>query len=308
LCPVCHITIDTGDGPTKYTVELLRAMKLRHERRVEMATAVAPDRTSHVVTYATSVGFHHALPSFADAREALFPDRYPESDTSELLIELGTQINHRQDGTPEFWLAERDELSHRFNRHVRGPLQRGNLGHLSVFALAPQPLLIELGVLLGDITDISVYQRHREPQTWCWPAAGDTCDFQVHAPSTTAGVPALVLSVSATITSDRVSRCLGENVSIWTVTVPAPHNDVVRTRGSVAAFRATIRQVLDRIKAQHGHNAPLHIFPAVPVALAVELGRVRMPKADMPWEIYDEHQGVGGFSKAFTIDHNAGAP
>lgn len=308
LCPVCHITIDTGDGPTKFPVELLRAMKVRHERRVEMATAVASDRSSHIVTYATSVGFHHALPSFADAREALFPDRYPESDTSELLIELGTPTTRQQDGTPDFWSVERAELSHRFHRQIRGPLQRGNLGHLSVFALAPQPLLIELGVLLGDITEVAVYQRHREPQTWCWPATGDTCDFQVDAPPTTDGLPALVLSVSASITLDRVSRCLGSNVSAWTVAVPNPHNDVVKARGSVAAFRATLRQVLDRIKAQHGHSTPLHIFPALPVVLAVELGRVRMPKADTPWEIYDEHQGAGGFSRAFTIDHNTGAP
>ena len=28
-------------------------------------------------------------------------------------------------------------------------------------------------------------------------------------------------------------------------------------------------------------------FPVMPVSCAVELGRARMPKADMPWLIYD---------------------
>ena len=38
--------------------------------------------------------------------------------------------------------------------------------HLSVFALGPIPLLVELGSLLGDITPADVYQLHREPAGW----------------------------------------------------------------------------------------------------------------------------------------------
>jgi hypothetical protein len=62
-----------------------------------------------------------------------------------------------------------------------------------------------------------------------------------------------------------------------------------------------IRPLLDRIKAKHGQNTPLHIFPAVPVSLAVELGRVRMPKADTPWQIYDQSNALGGFVQALSI-------
>lgn len=36
--------------------------------------------------------------------------------------------------------------------------------HLSVFALAPQPLLMELGRLLGDIVPAEVHQLHREAE------------------------------------------------------------------------------------------------------------------------------------------------
>ena len=43
------------------------------------------------------------------------------------------------------------------------------------------------------------------------------------------------------------------------------------------------------------------IFPVMPVSLAVELGRVRMPKAEPRWEIFDEHQARGGFVHALTI-------
>jgi len=49
------------------------------------------------------------------------------------------------------------------------------------------------------------------------------------------------------------------------------------------------------------YAAMLHVFPAMPVSLAVELGRVRMPKADMPWLVYDQVNARGGFVRALTI-------
>jgi len=58
---------------------------------------------------------------------------------------------------------------------------------------------------------------------------------------------------------------------------------------------------MDNIKALHGQSTTIHIFPAMPAALAVEFGRVRMPKADLPLLIYDENRGAGGFQPALTI-------
>jgi hypothetical protein len=39
----------------------------------------------------------------------------------------------------------------------------------------------------------------------------------------------------------------------------------------------------------------------MPAALAVEFGRIRMPKADLPLLIYDENRETGGFKPALTI-------
>jgi hypothetical protein len=110
----------------------------------------------------------------------------------------------------------------------------------------------------------------------------------------------LVLSLSASITSDRIESVLGPGVSIWTVTIPKPHNDFVKSREQLASFRSLVRPLLDQIKALHGQNTPLHIFPAAPLSIAVELGRVRMPKADMPWRIYDQ-VAERGFVPALSI-------
>jgi len=110
-----------------------------------------------------------------------------------------------------------------------------------------------------------------------------------------------VLGLSATVTPDRIAAVLGPDVSIWSVSVPHPHNELIKSREQLSQFRSIVRTLLDRIKAAHGQNTPLHIFPAASVSVAVELGRVRMPKADTPWKIYDQVNELGGFIHALDI-------
>ncbi len=62
-----------------------------------------------------------------------------------------------------------------------------------------------------------------------------------------------------------------------------------------------MRSLLDLIKVRHGQTTPIHIFPAASVSVAVELGRIRMPKANAPWRIYDQVNHRGGFIHALTI-------
>ena len=57
---------------------------------------------------------------------------------------------------------------------------------------------------------------------------------------------------------------------------------------------------IDRIKAEHGEDAILHVFPAMPASLAVELGRVWMPKSDLAMTIYDNNR-TAGFIPTITI-------
>lgn len=298
VCHDCHVIIDREQGPERYSAARLVEMKRRHEQRIEIATGIAPGLSSHVLTYGTFVGAHHALPTYRDAAEALFPSRFPATSR---MIELGPRTGSQRDSDDAFWSEQRRELQYEFDRQVRVPIERGEVGHLSVFALAPQPLLIQLGVLLGDITPVDVFQRHREPSCWAWPADAPSAPFEIAVPTRKDGVPVLALSVSATITADRITRVLGNDVAVWYVTVPTPYNDIVKARQMLVEFRQAIRRLLDRIKAEHGHTTPIHVFPAMPVSLAVEFGRVRMPKADAPWVLYDEQQARGGFTAAFSL-------
>ena len=177
----------------------------------------------------------------------------------------------------------------------------GEVRHLSVFALAPQPLLMLFGKLLGDITPAEVYARHRNPASWKWPDNGKSQEFRVKRPGAVSGPPALVFSLSGDVHPDRIKAVLGENVTVWTITIDHPFNDFLKCQGDLARFRETGQKLLNEIKLHHGQNALLHVFPAMPAALAVEFGRTVMPKADLRMQLYDQNWKTQGFSKAFEL-------
>ena len=175
-----------------------------------------------------------------------------------------------------------------------------NIAHLSVFAVAPQPLLIELGRLLSDITAVQVYQLHREPHPgWEWQECPDNFDYLIQQPNVINDTVAINLSFSADIDNARITDVIGKDTSIWKVTINNPNNDFLKHKKQLSRFREVFRCLLNQIKAIHGHTNILHIFPAIPVSIALEVGRVWMPKADLPLRIYDENRG---FNHAFDIE------
>lgn len=112
---------------------------------------------------------------------------------------------------------------------------------------------------------------------------------------------ALVLGLSATISKERIDAVLGHDVSVWSLTATSPHNDIMRNAGDLSCFRQELRRLFDRIKSVHGEGATINVFPALPVSAAVELGRVWMPKADLPMIVFDQNRRVGGFASALQI-------
>ena len=298
VCHECHQKLDKSKDGGRYTVELLQGWKTAHEARVELVTGVSEDRRSHILLYGTNVGAHSSPLTFSATAPRLFPERYPAEPNA---IELGMVNSAWTDCDAEFWTIETGNLVRQFDQKVRDRLADGTITHLSVFGLAPQPLLILLGALLTDIPEADVFQLHREPQGWGWSPVDRDCSYFVREPKAMSSKPALVLSLSARITHDRVQRVLGEDTAIWELSIAEPHNDFLQTRRQLQLFRQAVRPLMDRIKTAHGQTTPIAIFPAMPSAAAIELGRIRMPKADAPWHVYDQVNKKAGFLHALSI-------
>ena len=299
MCDTHHRLIDKEDV-AGHSVERLIEMKRKHEERVELLTSLTEDKQSHVLLYGANIGQHNAPVSWKKATQAMLPQWYPAEKPA---IELGLKNSLFKDNEQNYWLIERENLRRQFVQSVKPRLAAGDVGHFSVFALAPQPLLIELGRLLSDIRAADVYQLHREPPNWIWQENPEGFDYFLHESDEHKEAVALNLSLSATVDNSRITTVLGNDVSIWTLTIERPNNDFLKSREQLSQFRQVFRRILDRIKATHGQDIVLHLFPAVPIANAIEIGRVWMPKADLPLRIYDQNRKAGGFVMAFDISN-----
>jgi len=300
MCDEHHRLIDKGDV-AGHPEDRLVAMKAKHEQRIENLCDIKEDKHSLVILYGANIGKQGSPLSFTDAAMAMVPDRYP-LDHQPITISFGNSTF--EDHTEDFWVFESKQICN-VTAQLRTRIRSGGVNHLSLFALAPQPLLILLGAELSDIPFAEVYQRRKEPQSWTWEEAPSSFSYSVDEPPVIShGDAALVFSLSATVTHDRVSATIGSDIPIWRVSIPTPENDFVRSRAQTEAFRKAMRNVLDKIKAAHGEKAKVHVFPAMPASLAVDFGRVLNSKSDLPLIIYDQNKRLGGFIKALSINEN----
>ena len=290
LCHTHHKLIDDDETAPDHPVSRLMEMKRRHEDRIAVVTAIDDDRGTHLIHYAARIGEHDCPISLEATRAAVLPDRYPLDRPISLEVVDSSYEDHEQ----AYWDHQVETLRRQFAVRVGERLALGEVRHASLFALAPQPLLMELGRLISDIADVDVRQLAREPKGWAWRPDRDEINFHFAASDRGGEDVALVLGVSAAIADERIERVL-PGAPIWRIGAARPGNDVLARVSCLANFRTLARRAFAEIAACHGPNVRIHVFPALPVSMAVEVGRVWMPKADPPLIVYDERRDHSGF-------------
>lgn len=299
MCHGCHELIDEDEEGIRYSAQLLQRWKTNHERRISVVTSICSDKKSHVVFYGSNIGEQKSPIQKEDAFEAMFPNHYPAEERPILL----SMSSSHTDQTAEFWITESTHLKTVFYKEIECRIAEQRPAHFSVFALAPMPLLILLGTLFTDKIDVDVYQPIREPKTWKWQKFPAGFKFVINEPNKFDNPPALVISISDKIAHSRVYDTIGSNVSIWELTVDNDFigNDIIRSEAQLSMMRNAIRKLMVSIKENHGFETPLSIFPTMAISCCIEMGRARMPKADMPWIIFDQNNSAGQFIETITI-------
>ncbi len=300
LCDKHHRLIDkvkVAEHPVKYLTE----MKKEHEDRIEIVASIKQNMHSHIVTYKANIGSHTPEITYETVREFLLPTHYPAMPSA---IDLSLGNSPFRDKNASFWKAEVENLEMQFKDQLTPKFRKSEVKHLSVFAFAPMPLLIKLGTLINDIQNAEIHQPVRNPKTWNLNDNSQPNVFSLTNPIKSIPIVALNISLSATINNDRITSVLGTSCSIYTLTIASPFNDFLKSKKHLQDFSIEIRQLLNNIKAKYNAQTPLHIFPAMPIATAIELGRIWMPKADMPLIIYDENTINSGFVKAVEIKND----
>jgi len=299
VCHDCHEKIDRENDGGRYRAPLLIKWKKEHEKRIAIVTGVDPKKKSYVVLYGANIGEEKSVLQPEHAKWALFPKWHPAEERP---VTLSMSWEGR-DEKANYWSTEENNLVRGFERKIRPLIE--DAYHFSIFGFAPIPLLVRLGVLFTDKVLAQVYQLKREPeQTWQWRDEPCRTDYKIISPTSFDNPPALIISLSSRISRERITSVTGPDISIWELTIDRPHNDFLKNPSQLSEFRGASRRLMARIAEMHGNRETLSIFPAMPVACAVELGRIRMPKSEMPWIVYDHNNKTEGFKRAIQIGGN----
>ena len=296
LCDRHHRLVDIHDVDG-HPITRLREMKRKHEDRINTVSGINKEMKSHIVLFGARIGEHGTPLTYKEAANSMVPDYYPATEKP---IEL-SMVSPHKDEEDRYWEIQSESLRRNFEIELSRLKETTDIPHFSIFGLAPQPLLIQLGVLFSEISKAKVYTRLREPETWKHPEDDVPIDFEVIKPANTDGDPVLNISITAEIEESRIEKVMGEEISIWKLTVPKPGKDLIRSDRALENFRGRVREVFEEVKKAHGQDSLIHVFPAMPNSTAIEFGRVWQPKAELPMKIYDQNSSRDGFIETLTI-------
>jgi hypothetical protein len=298
LCAECHKHID--DNPAEYPVSDLRKQKTAHEQRIRSLTRMQPDLQTTVLVLKTRVASQSVEMSHAEIQEAVAP-RYPGPD--HCVIDL---TNAGADSGQAFFDVAKREIAQRVDAIYKPGLVVPPPTHVSVFALAPIPLLMFLGSKLSSKVPTAFYQRHRDTQDWKWKVSGEPAVYvtEVVRKGTDPSNVALLVSVSGKIPLSDLPSEIDGSFSLYEITLAdrSPSPDCLRIAGDLEAFRAEWQQVIRRILRDHEQLDELRVFPAIPAPVAIVAGRELLPKIDPVLIVYDCDRVNGGFTQTMRIN------
>jgi hypothetical protein len=303
LCQACHKEIDTH--PERYPIELLRAWKQDHENRIEIQTSYPEDiHKSTLLVFSINIGDRVVPINIEAIRNAMFP-KFP---TNHKGIKIEEKDFDRM-GTSEQWQTFAES---KIKRKVLRDLEEGiddiKIKHISLFAIAPMPLLIYLGRWIGDTVPTDIYQSHRNiantNKTWSWQE-------EVFAESTylvsckqkgTDKIVFLSLAISDSIERDKYDNLISDTCSIYEISIPEPSPQFLKSKKQLEIFSHEYRKLLNKIQATHGKDCKIYILPAIPVSMAVECGRVILPTKDPEIYVCEYYANKEGFKTVLQIN------
>ena len=286
LCGKHHKMVDV-DQVKEHPEELLLRYKREHEERIELQTGIHPSKRTHVVLFGTNIQDRRGMVNFEQAHQAIMPERYPAGMRGIRidLNELG--IGPVEDG---YWdLATKLIKKKAAVLHEKEDANGIEINHLSVFGLANIPLLIYFGRSVGDIVPADIYQRHRRPADWKWRAmSSQGFNYTLITPEEAEQCSVcVILSLSGRVHREEVIRVLGKEMPTYELTIANPSREYLQAQEQLELFTREWRELMTRIRATHGPECEIHLFPAVPVSVAIEMGRAMLPAADPVMHLYN---------------------
>jgi hypothetical protein len=296
LCPECHKLIDSH--PSRYTREALTAYKERNEKRIKHVTGLGPEYKTSILIVKSRIGSQTVTVPIDHIIHAIAP-RYPYSRDG-LTIDL-TQISTGE----SFIQSACETIKEQVGQYLSAGGEVKKSGHISLFALAPIPVLAFLGRELGNKVALDLYQRHRDTEDWTWKAGSKAVDFDLRQlrPGSSNEGAVLILSLSGKVTLADVPAAISSDSAVYELTLSSgtPNPTFLKTRQQLEGFRVSYQMAIAKIVYEHPGLKFIDLLLAVPAPIAVLCGRESLPKVHPQLRIYDNDRAKGGFIHQLTL-------
>lgn len=287
LCSKHHNKIiDKGKLLSNFPKEKLLLYKKDHEQRIKLLTGINKRSATNVIYMNGNIRGDKALIPINDINDAIFFDEGKfincrhEIDLTQFLEKSG-----------DYWSVCKEKIKHEVKEFFK--TCSGEVNHISIFGLSRIPLLFFLGFVIGDKIKMEIYQKQRDGEEgWLWkrPDGSEGFELREIKQDLKAKRTNLILSLSGKINEKSL---LKDNKLIGSVFEIKPKNkecgrDVIKSKEDLYSFIKCYQKFLRLV--EKCNVAEIHVFPAIPVSVAIACGRVHLKGIGPKIKIYDANK------------------
>lgn len=296
LCPKCHTAIDKNPG--FYNIDSLLKIKKEHEETVyQCGDLIKNKKYVKAVKFTSYIGQNEINIGNQEIINALFANSISYKDT---IIDLSTSSKRLKGETLFHYYSD---LSRQLERNYKDKIANGLSSQgptvITVFALAPQPLLIKLGRLFNNTYPLYIFNKTRRTN-WNPVPRKELLKYSIIEPKEIRKDKiVLSLEISGKTTDSEIGK--GD---IWRITIDNPRFDAVSCKEDIDNFGSIVETFFARIKDIYGTDKEISVYLALPQSLAVKFGSVYMPRAYNKLILYDKDKTIHEkicFQKALII-------
>lgn len=279
VCDRCHDLIDSPN--TEYSAEQLIQMKREHEERMYILTSIKSDLQSEVIIYTCAVGDKQVSIKEYDAVASITPEHYP-ARMPPISLHQKLELFDYEDG---FWAT----MSRDLERQVRRILPSIKDKHISLFAVAPQPLLFKLGRLLNRNYDVDVRQSQGDISHWRWPTKEKTIELVTDQLSCgeVYNKAAITIEISAQLSEVEIAKVF-DGYDVHRIVAPNGGPQSIRSMADLQAVTCKYRELLNKIRLESAPDVQVALLFIAPASVSIEAGRQLM-KGDPHITVYDRN-------------------
>lgn len=300
LCHMHHGLVD--DHPDEYPADRLREMKKRHEECVLAFRNMLKQTPIEAVIFKAKIkNTHEVIVSVGDVVRAIKDDGRPLARDIPREIAFVSSAEYK---SPNYWeeavryvRRKVEDLIENYKTEGAGRVEYG------IFPLAPIPLIVLLGFLIGDKLPVCSYQLLRDESRWSWKR---NCEMNtvkweiVRTGKSPFNRIAIAVSLSAGIMASVLAAERDETTPVFEVLAGRIGVDCISMREDLRTLRNAYHSLMDAIMHLFGSSVEVYMYLAVPVSAAYEIGRRYMPSVFPKIHIM-ENVGDGNWLEACTI-------